>query len=78
MSLDLDNGLPEIHMIIRTSNTNQITFFTCVDSCAGMNVGNIQLHQWIITTNIDTVESYIQFYDEKRFGPIYLICALGE
>ena len=78
MSLYLDNGLPEIHMIIRTSNTNQITFFTCVDSCAGMNVGNIILHQWSITTNPDSAERCIQFDDDDPFDPIRLNCALGE
>ena len=45
MSLDLDNGLPRIHMIFVTSDTNEATFFTHVDSCAGINVENIQLHQ---------------------------------
>ena len=43
-----------------------------------MNVGNTQLHQWIITTNTDIVESYIQLYDDKPFKPIFLNCTVGE
>ena len=61
MSLDIDNGLPAIHMIFGTSNMNAETFFTHVNSCPGMNLGNIRLHKLIITTNPDIVDSYIQF-----------------
>ena len=43
-----------------------------------MNVGNIQLHQWIITINPDIVESYIQLYDDNPFKPIFLNCTVGE
>ena len=49
---------------------NEATFFTNVDYCSVTNVGNIRLHQWIITTNPDIVDSYIQFNDEKPFDPI--------
>ena len=55
MPLDLDNGLPTIHMRLGTSDTNEETFFTHFDSCAGMNIGNLKLYQWIITTNPDLV-----------------------
>ena len=56
----------------------EATFFTHVDSCVGINVGNIQLHQWIITINPDIVESYIQLYDDNPFKPIFLNCTVGE
>ena len=42
-------------MIFVTSDTNEVTFFTHVNSCAGMNVGNLKIHQWIINTNPDIV-----------------------
>ena len=77
MQLDIDNGLPTIHMRFGTSDTNEATFFTHVDSCAGMNVGDLKLHQWIIINNSDIVESYIKFDDENPFEPIHLNCALG-
>ena len=43
-----------------------------------MIVGNLQLHQCIITTNLDILESYIYFEDENPFDLIDLNCALGE
>ena len=78
MPLDINNGLLAIHMIFCTSDTNEATFYTLVDSCAGMNVVNIQLRQCIITTNPDIVESYIQFDDENPFDPIRLNFSIGE
>ena len=54
-----------------TSDTNEAKFCTPVDSCAGMNIGNLKLHQEI-------VESHIQFEDDNPFDPIFLNCALDE
>ena len=65
-------------MRFATLNTNEGTFFTHVNSSKGISVGNIELHQWIITTNIDIVGSYILFNDEEPFDPIRLNCILGE
>ena len=78
MTLDLDNGLPAIHIRLGTSYKNEATFCTHVGYCEGMNVGNLRLHQRIITNNTDIVESYIQFYDENHFDPIRLNLALDE
>ena len=65
-------------MVFGNKDTNESTFCTRVDSCAGMNFGNIILHQWSITTNPDSVERCIQFDDDDPFDPIRLNCALGE
>ena len=78
MPLDLDNGLPAIHMRFGISDSNETTFCTHVDSCAGMNVGNLKLNQWIITTNLDIVESSFQFDADNTSEPIRLNCALDE
>ena len=43
-----------------------------------MNVENLKLHQWIINTNPDIVDIYIQFDDENDFGSIRLNCALDK
>ena len=43
-----------------TSDTNEATFYTHVYSYAVMNVGNLKLHQCIITTNPDIVESHTE------------------
>ena len=78
MPLDIDNGLTKIHTRFGTSDTNEATFFTHVESCAGMNVGNLKTHQWIITTNPDIMESYIKFDDNNVFDPIRLNCTLDK
>ena len=65
-------------MIFGTSDTNEEKLCNHVDSCAVMNVGNIKLHQWIITINPDIVDIYIKFDDENPFDPIRLNCDLGE
>ena len=78
MILYIDNGLPEIHMIFGTSDKNEATFYTHVDSCAGMNVGNIGLHQWIITKNPYIVDSYIKFDYKKPYDPTLLNCVLDN
>ena len=43
-----------------------------------MNVDNIALHQWIITTKHGIFHKYIQFDDKHLFDPIILSCALGQ
>ena len=78
MPLDIDNGLSAIHMRFGNSYTNEAIFCTRVNSCAVMNVGNLRLHKWIITTNPDIVESYIQFDDENPFDPIRFNFAFSE
>ena len=72
MSLDITNGLPIIYIIFGTSDTNESTFGTHVGSYAGTNVGRLKPLQRIITTNPDTVESYIQFDGENNSDPIQL------
>ena len=78
MPLDINNGLPKIHIKFITSYINEANFCTHIYSCAGINFGNIRLHQWIITTNPDIVESYIKFDDENPFNPVRLNFALDE
>ena len=76
MPLDIDNGLPAIYMRFGTSDTDEATFCTHVNYCVEMNVGNIKIHQWIITTNPEILESYIQFDEENPFDTIRLNFAL--
>ena len=77
MPLDLDNSLPTIPLQFKTSDADKIIFFTHADSCAAMNVGNLELHQWIIATKPEIIHSYIQFDGKHKFDPIILNCALG-
>ena len=78
MILDLDNDIPTINMKFATLDMNGETFFMYVNSCAGMNVVNIQLHQCIITNNPDIMESYIQFNNKNSFVPIHFISPLMD
>ena len=78
ITLHLDNGLPAIHMIVGTSDTNEVTFCNRVNSCAGMNSGDLKIYQWIITTNPEIVGINIQFDDKNPFEPIRLNFPLEE
>ena len=71
MPLELDNSLPEIPFQFGTSDSDEVTFFTHVHLCEAMKVGNLALHQWIITTKPDIFHNYIK-------GPIILNCELGQ
>ena len=76
--LELDNSLTTIPFLFRTSDADEVTFFTHADSCAAINIGNIALQQWIITTKPDIVHNYIQFDEKYLFYPIIFNCALGQ
>ena len=41
-----------------------------------MNVVNIKIHKWVITTHPDIVYCYIQYDDENPFDTIQLNCAV--
>ena len=83
MPLDLDNGLPGI--VIRfdsnpkhTLSEEPPTWLCHLDSCAGMNTGNLAIHQYIITQHPSIVAEYIQFDDANPFDPIRLECAIPQ
>ena len=57
MPLELDNSLPEIPLRFGKSDTDEVNFFTHADLYAAMNVGNLALHQWIITTKPEIVHN---------------------
>ena len=61
-----------------TFDANEAILCTHVGTCAGMNVGNIKIHQWIITTNTGIVERYIQFDGDNTYDPICLNCVLDN
>ena len=41
----IDNRLPAIATRFGTSNDNEINFHISVDSCTGLNIGNLRVHQ---------------------------------
>ena len=43
-----------------------------IEYCDAMNVGNLRIHLWVITTHQEIVSHYIQYNDKKPFEPIEL------
>ena len=61
MPIAIDNELPAIAMGFGTSDDNKIHFNVIVDSCAGLNIGNLIVHQWAATSYPHVVKSWIEF-----------------
>ena len=43
-----------------------------------MDLGNLKIHQWVITAHPEIVSRYIQYDDENPFEPIQLNCAVED
>ena len=76
MPLDVDNGLPGIEMRLGTTDDTEVTFICHVDTCAAMSTGNLQIHEWIMTTYPEIVAEYIRYDDNNPFEPIQFSCAV--
>ena len=74
--LSVDNKLPAIEMRFGTNPDTELQFMCHLDSCAGMNTGNLALHQWVITNHPDIVDSYEECNDANPFHPLMLDCAV--
>ena len=75
MPLALDNNLPGITIKIvniHNSPSSCQNFLALVDSCAAMNIGNLEVHQWIINKSPETVVEYIKYDDKTPFQPLQL------
>ena len=60
------------------SNDNETSCKVSLDSCVGLNIGNLSVHQWIATTHPQVVRSWIDFDDKDRFEPLALNCAVED
>ena len=79
MPLTINNKLPSINIRFRSSkNHSEISFASHIDSCAAMDVGNIRIHQWVITTHPKIVSHYIQYNYENPFDTIQLNYAVED
>ena len=76
MSLSLENCLPVAVFRFGSNSEDEVAFPCYLDSCATMNTGSFNLHQWIITTYPAIVASYEQFDDASPFQSIGLDCAV--
>jgi len=78
MPLDVDNGLPGIELWFGNNATEEIGFICHMATCAAMNMGNLSVHQWLMTTHLHLVAEYIQFDDVHSFEPLRLYCAVED
>ena len=78
MPINIENSLPVVAMRFGISDEKEMSFNVHLDSCAGLNIGNIDVHKWIITTYPFIVKNYIQFDDKDKFEPLGLNCAVND
>ena len=55
-----------------------MNFNVHIDSCARLNLGNLRLHQWVITKYPYIVKHYLEFGDKDNFEPLALNCAVED
>ena len=72
MPLETDSRLPAIVFRLGTCDESEVPVTFNLDTCAGMNVGNLLVHQYLITKFPDCVHSYEEYNDENPFNPIAL------
>ena len=62
MPITVDNNIPSINIRFgSTQNHSKVMFVSHIDSCAAMNVGNLKIHQWVITIHPEIFSPYIQY-----------------
>ena len=44
MPIDIDNGLPAVSMRFGGTDDDEVNFKVSIDSCAGLNIGNLRVH----------------------------------
>lgn len=78
MFIDIDNGLPAISMRFGNTDEGEVNFKVSIDSCAGLNIGNLKVHQWVATTYPQIIKDWVEFDDREKFEPLALNCALKD
>ena len=76
--VNIDNGLPDVAMRFNVSDEKETSFNVHTDSCAGLNIGNLNVHKWVITTYPYIVNNYMDFYDKDKFEPLGFNCATND
>ena len=72
MPINIDNCLPAVAMRFGISDEKEMSFNVHLDSCAELNIGNLNVHKWVITTYPDIVKNYIHVDDKDKFEPLGL------
>lgn len=72
MPLECDSNLPAVLIRLGIDDDSEVQVTFNLDTCAGMNTGNLRIHQYLITHYPQCVESYEEYNDENPFTPIAL------
>jgi hypothetical protein len=72
MPLDCDSNLPAVVMRLGKCDKSEVPVAFNIDTCAGMNTGNLDIHKYVITNFPECVHSYEEYNDENPFTPISL------
>ena len=70
MPIALDNNIPGIAVQISNLHNSPSAcqnFLALVNSCATMNIGNLEIHQWIINKSPEIIADYIEYDDTNPF-----------
>ena len=78
MPLDVDNGLSGVELWFGCEASSEIGLLCHLDSCAVMNTGTLQVHQWLMTAHPHWVVEYIQYDNSNPFQPLQLACAVRD
>ena len=76
--LNVSNGLPTIDLWFGSDNESEVGFMCYIDTCAAMNTGNLNIHQWLINQYPYMVAEYIQYDDVNTFEPLKLIVTIKD
>ena len=72
MPIECDSNLPAVVMRLGKSDDSEVPVTFNIDTCAGMNTGNLDIHKYVVTNFPECVHSYEEYNDENPFTPISL------
>ena len=78
MSLDVDNGLPDVELWFGHESMSEVGLLCHLESCVDMRTGKLHVHQWLITAHQHLVAEYIQYDDSDPFQLIQLVCVVKD
>ncbi len=72
MPIECDSNLPAVVMRLGKCNDSEVPVTFNIDTCAGMNTGNLDIHKYVFTNFPECVHSYEEYNDDNPFTPISL------
>ena len=65
-------------MIFGISDEKEMSFNEHLDSCEGLNIGNLNAHKWVMTTYPYIIKNYMEFDDMDKVEPLVLNCSVDD